>query len=124
LPGAPRDLLRHPRPDDAQPSRGRRGDAVPLRHLLPLRRAAASRRRGDRPARGEREVELAHRDAGRAVQSLLPRGGLPSPLLRKEPAAAVLPDGDRPESGEVPQGSRPPVEEALNPPYARPWRGG
>ena len=70
----------------------------------------------DRRSRGQKNLGRADRHRGRAAREILSGRGLPPGLLRAEPAPALLPDRDRAQSGEVPQGAPGTAEAVASPP--------
>src|SRR5262249_2192997 len=110
VPGTARNLLRHPRPDDAEPpGRGRR-HAVPFGHLLPHAGPEGNGREAHRRAERRQVLGRADRDRGRAVPRLLPRRGLPPGVFLEQPGTAVLPGRGRAEGRQVPQAVRQPTQ--------------
>src|SRR5690606_41757150 len=94
------------------PGRGGR-PAVPLDHLVPRPGAEGRGGAGDRRPGSEGRLARPDRDRDCAARALRPGRGLPPRLLRAEPAPALLPDRDRPQGRQVPQGA-PGAAQALS----------
>ena len=96
-------LLHHPRPHHPEPPGQRRRHPVPLRHLLPRRRAEGCRGASHPGDHRCPHLEPSNRDRDRPAHRLLPGRGVPPGLFQEQPVPALLPGRRRTQGRQVPQ---------------------
>src|SRR5882672_7476909 len=96
-------VLRDSRPHDSQPPGQRRRDTVPLRGLLPLRRAESSGGTGYRELELGPDLRRPYRHRGRSRVTILRGRGLPSGIFPAEPRATLLRLRREAQSCEIPE---------------------